>query len=138
MNIQRGNTQGLLFQFGSGYVQPPLDATSYFAGASGLVNTTGSYSRIVIPRAGTVTRIDLDMVTYGAGSNESSSIYFRLNNTTDTLITSALDNSTALVNASASVSIAVAVGDYFEIKWVAPTWATDPTYVVYFGSVYME
>ena len=53
---------------------------------------------------------------------------FRLNNTTDTTLSSAIVNNASYTVVSVTgLSTAVAVGDYYEIKWVTPTWATNPT-----------
>ena len=60
----------------------------------------------------------------------SSRSDFRLNDTTDTTVSAAVTN-TVLVSAfnGTGLSIAVTAGDYFEIKWVTPTWTTNPTSV---------
>jgi hypothetical protein len=118
----------------------PADATTYYFGShpGTAFATTASRRRVYIPRAGTVKRIDL-FFTFVAGSNEQSTMSFRLNDTSDTAITTTLDLSTNPVAvANSGLSIAVAAGDFFEIKWVTPTWATNPTAVSLTAQVWIE
>lgn len=118
----------------------PADATTYYFGAhpGTAFATTASRRRVYIPRAGTVKRVDL-FFTFVAGSNEQSTMSFRLNDTSDTSITTTLDLSTNPVAVTnSSLSIAVAAGDFFEIKWVTPTWATNPTSVSVTAQVWIE
>lgn len=132
--------KGYALQFAEPPSLNPADATTYFFGGqpSLAAVTTADVARITIPRAGTVRRIDLSARILGvAGTTETSTISFRLNNTTDTTITATL-NMSASVNVSATVSITVAAGDYFEIKWLTPTWVTNPTTVGFFGVVYVD
>ena len=92
-----------------------------------------------IPIAGTIKSIMIH--TYcdtTAGSNENISMYFRLNNTTDTLIQTLGANTAYRSFLNSALSIAVAAGDWFEIKMVAPTWATNPSGMRFSGFVYVE
>src|SRR5689334_4188551 len=63
----------------------PADATTYYFGAFPHValGTTAGNQRLYIMRAGTVVAADVFMIA-STGSNETSTISFRLNNTTDT------------------------------------------------------
>ena len=118
----------------------PADGTTYYFGAFPHValGTTPAIQRLYIMRAGTVVAADVFM-TCTTGTSETSTISFRLNNTTDTTISSA-----AALNASpfhvqnTALSIAVVAGDYFEIKWVTPTWVTDPTNVLGWVQVFVR
>ena len=119
----------------------PADATTYFFGSrpTSAILTSGAITRIYIPRAGVVKAVYLYFSNSSTlGSNETSTVNFRLNNTTDTTISSAVTNdsvSTAFSNTA--LSITVAAGDYFEIKWVTPTWATNPLAVFPSAVVYI-
>lgn len=105
----------------------PTDATTYYFGSKPASPTTTAQRRkIYMPRAGTITKIYLSMSLTGAGTTETSTVSLRLNHTTDTTISAVVDNS-AYYEIAATVSVAVAAGDYVEIKWVTPTWATNPT-----------
>lgn len=118
----------------------PADATTYYVGTSVIpAQTTGGTIVISIPQTGIVTYIDITLTSGAVGSSETFSAYFRKNNTTDTLISSTLAI-TASNNrfSNSSLSIAVTAGDYFEIKVVAPTWATNPTAVRIYGTVLVK
>jgi hypothetical protein len=119
----------------------PADATTYYYGVlANAIQTTEGNSKLVISKAGTITRIDLISTNTGTlGSNETSTVSFRLNATTDTTITSALvTNTTLSTYAATGLSIVVAAGDTFEIKWVTPTWATNPTNLRFTVLIYIE
>jgi hypothetical protein len=107
----------------------PADATTYYFGAFPHValGTTPAINRLYFLRAGTVVAATVSMYCT-SGTTEQSTLSFRLNDTTDTTITSTWQLSTAFfVAENTALSITVARGDYFEIKWLTPTWATNPT-----------
>lgn len=131
-----------LTAFGGGIgatVFDPTDSTTYYWGSlAAIPTTTAARRRVYIPRAGTITRVDL-FANFVAGSNESTSFYLRLNNTTDTTLTTTGDFSTApLVVNVTGLSVAVAAGDYFEIKMVTPAWGTNPTALALSAQVWVE
>ncbi|MFZ2205555.1 MAG: hypothetical protein WAV23_03110 [Minisyncoccia bacterium] len=108
----------------------PADATTYYFGSNIIttLNTTAAISRIYITAAGIIDTCYLFCTAAVAfGSGETSTMSIRLNNSTDTAISSAVVNNAAGTTFSnTGLSIAVAVGDYIEIKWTTPTWATNP------------
>lgn len=123
--------------------QIPADATTYYFGAQGFVATTTANTlyRINIPKKGTVTAVYVNFVAGGTvASSETSTVYLRLNNTTDTTISSAVTNNSSIaVVSNTALSIPVVPGDYFEIKWITPTWVTNPgTAVVLQWTIYIE
>lgn len=108
----------------------PADSTTYYWGSPLGTNSmaTWAYSaRRFVPRAGTISTI-YGLYYCGVGTNETSSLYLRINDTTDYLITSSINNSSsAYYFNNTSLSIYVNQGDYFVFKWITPTWATNPT-----------
>lgn len=107
----------------------PADATTYYFGAhfGNAYDTGAGTKRVYVPRAGLITKVFLQFSNgVGNGTTETSSVSLRLNNTTDYLISNAVDNSNTFVAQKADLSIPVAQGDYFEFKWVTPTWVTNP------------
>ncbi len=95
--------------------------------------TTADSQRVYIPRAGTVTKIygTVGGTNGAVVSNEASIASFRLNNTTDTTISSSIDltgysATNPIQFSNTGLSVAVVAGDYFQIKFVTPTWATNP------------
>jgi hypothetical protein len=114
--------------------------TLYFGGATTLdFGTVAALAPIYIPYAGTITRAYINWLTTGAsaGSNENLSMYFRLNNTSDTLIETIGSTDAHKVFNKADMAVAVIAGDYFEIKIVCPSWATNPDATHIFGVVAM-
>jgi hypothetical protein len=107
----------------------PSDATTYYAGCTGKIMETAAGSRpCYVPVAATLVAVYLGTYQFGTGSNETSTVSIRKNNTTDTTVCSTLDNSSARSTCNGTgLSVSYSAGDYFEIKWVTPTWATNPT-----------
>jgi hypothetical protein len=119
----------------------PADATTYFFGVweNAAPNTVGGFRRIYIQRAGIVTACHVTIAGAGTGTAETSTMSLRLNNTSDSTISSSIvTNGSIQVFSNTSMSISVAIGDYLEFKWVTPTWATNPTGLVVRGSVLQE
>lgn len=117
----------------------PADAaTIYFGNLPKAPVTAAATSKVYIPRAGTIKRVEIYCYSGTAGTAENWSGYIRLNNLTDTLIQTvgAATNERRFTNAS--LNIAVVVGDYFEIKFINPTWSTNPLTTIFGGYVYIE
>jgi len=111
----------------------PLDATTYYAGTRNTFETTQSrpQSWLYIPINCTLNAVYGRVVIAGTlGSNENVSIYARVNNTTDTALTTTSQWTTnpTLITAT-SIGLSLSAGDYIQIKIVTPTWATNPTTV---------
>ena len=117
----------------------PTDAqTIYFGMLPKAPVTTGGQSKIYIRAAGTIKRAEIYCYSGTAGTNEAWSLYIRKNNTTDTLIATVSAAASERVFSNANLSIAMAAGDYFEIKAVNPTWATNPLTCIFAGYIYLE
>lgn len=124
------NFGGLIYQTWFSLTLNPADATTYYFSPHpgfGLAAATTSH-KTYIQNGGTVRRIDIHGYVTGLGSAETSTISFRLNNTTDTTISSTVVmNATPVYISNTGLSIAVVNTDYFNIKWLTPTWVTNPT-----------
>lgn len=117
----------------------PVDSTTYFFGALPFPpSTTGAERRVNIPRAGTITRVDLTSYAKTAGSNEGWSLYVRVNDTTQTLVATVSTSTNLRYFQASGLSIAVAAGDYIEIKLVCPAWGTNPVGVYFAGNVFVK
>jgi hypothetical protein len=108
----------------------PADATTYFIANGSVITaftTTGNAaSRMYIPLNGTITKA-YGCFTCTTGTNQNSTIIIRKNNTTDTTVSSTIPLNISPSNFNnTGLSIAVSAGDYIEIKWTTPTWATNP------------
>lgn len=119
----------------------PTDEYSYyFGGVADAPNSAGSAdkSRLYIPKAGTITTAYIFWYAETAGTGEEVSVYIRLNNTSDTLIAALSNTNATKVFSNVALSIAVAQGDYIEIKMVCPAWATNPAAIHLGGNIYVE
>jgi hypothetical protein len=104
--------------------------------------TTGPtyLSGMPIAKAGTIKTVVIKLRVGGTlGSNENSTISIRLNNTTDTVLSSTLKWDSAMQTISyTGLNIAVAVGDDIVVKIDQPAWATNPTTNQLTTTIYIE
>lgn len=120
----------------------PADATTYFAGElhALTMQTTATVQAVRVPKAGVLTFAYATFRNFGTpGSNTNSTVYVRVNNTTDYTIATTVDTSVLGTYTNAvSFGVPVAKSDFFEIKWITPTWATNPTNVTVAGTVWID
>jgi hypothetical protein len=117
---------------------PADGATIYFGTLPKAPVTVAATSKIFIRKAGTIKHAEIYCYSGTAGSAESWSLYIRKNNTTDTLIATVAAATNERVFSNSSLSISMAVGDYFEIKAINPTWGTNPLTTIFGGYIYIE
>lgn len=136
-NLQMVSAPGTLLGYtlsGWAAALAPGDATTYYLGVPlGLApRGTAAVQRVYVPRTGRITYVHVTVVNTGtAGTTETSTISLRTNDTTDTTITASLTTNNAYAEfGNAALNVAVAGGSYFELKWVTPTWATNPGAVI--------
>lgn len=131
---------GYTLQFSHNNAINPLDTTTYYIGVNGLPNIAEGVSRAYIPKSGTIKSCYIHIANGGVlGSGETSTISIRVNNTTDTTVSSVITtNSTVQVFSNTNLSIPISAGDYIELKLVTPSWATNPTSVQFTCVVYIE
>lgn len=111
----------------------------YFGGTFAVApSTTAGNHRLYIPKSGTIKSAYVWAHSATAGTNESWTLAIRLNNTTDTTIQALASNANYRLWSNTGLSIAVAAGDYIEIKSTNPTWATNPANVRFGGAIYIE
>lgn len=108
----------------------PSNATTYYWGWNmfNQNNTTEGKFIMRVPISGTITSIRYEQGVYGTlGTSETSSLWIRVNNTTDLLVSSSIVCNAVNSNyVSGVLSQAVSAGDYLEVKWTTPTWVTKP------------
>lgn len=100
--------------------------------------TTANVSKVYIRKAGTIKIAEIYCYAGTAGTAEAWSHYIRINNNTDYLIATLSESASERVFSNATLSIPVAVGDYFEIKGVPPAWVTNPLTTIFGGYIYIE
>ena len=115
----------------------PVDSTTYYLGGKGVQDGNAARGRIYIPVSGTIVYADFNSyVGTTLGSAETSSAWVRLNNTTDTLISDAIQQDAVYEQfVNSALSIAVTAGNYVEIKWTTPAWGTNPTNTRQYGFI---
>ncbi len=124
-----------LFQAAAG---SPADTLTYYIGQIAALVTTQGLQRVMIPFGGTIVSIRGNFFQ-AAGSNEASTLSLLHNGVNETVISNALDHSAAVTPFSKTdISQAVVAGDYIELKWVAPTWFTNPTSVRLASTVWVQ
>jgi len=134
-----GSSVGYVMDAG-GTKWSPSDAITYYFGCFNDLapSSTAGIQRIYIPKAGAVKRIDVYVRVDGAKTSENTALNFRLNDTTDTSLGNVTCTNTSQAFAFTGLSITVAAGDFFEIKWGAVTYTTNPTNVYVSAQVYIE
>ena len=117
---------------------PADSVTIYFGNLPKVPQSTGGNSKVYIRKAGTIKIAEIYCYSGTAGTAEAWSLYIRKNNSTDTLIATLSVSASERVFSNAALALAVAVGDYIEIKAVNPLWATNPLTCIFGGYVYIE
>lgn len=115
----------------------PADATTYYVGVGDTPSTTTKNASIIIPVTGKIKTIGINSVIYTTnGSAEDSTFAVRvmsggINGTaTETNFTTTYKLNTTYNSATITgLNISVNEGDALEIKWIAPTWVTNPVSV---------
>lgn len=131
---------------GKGYTIPiqsltysPVEGNTIYFGCLPMApTTTAGIAKQYIPRAGTIKKVYLYTYSGTAGTNELWQALIRINNAADTRIQNQSVNTNERVFSNTGLSIAVNAGDYFEIKMINPTWATNPLTFITGGTVYVE
>lgn len=125
----------------------PADATTYYGGLahgavlSNLFSTTDGLFACYFPISGRIVKAVLSVSTPGTTSTtEPSTVYLRVN-TTDYLISDAVltDARNTVYTKTLTVKPYIKAGvDFLQIKFVAATWATNPTNVSMLLQLYIQ
>jgi len=117
----------------------PVDAQTIFFGKLPKAPvTTGGQSKIFIRKPGLIKAAEIYCFSGTAGTAEAWNMFLRLNNTTDTQIAQVAAATQERIFNNAALNVPVVAGDYFEIKCVNPSWATNPLTTIFGGYVYIE
>jgi hypothetical protein len=100
--------------------------------------TTGGQSKVFIRKPGLIKAAEIYCFSGTAGTAEAWNMFLRLNNTTDTQIAQVAAATQERIFNNGALNIDVVSGDYFEIKCVNPTWATNPLTTIFGGYIYIE
>lgn len=117
----------------------PTSGTTHYLGCLSSTSTTAALRRIYIPTACTVSKVSGWFAGANACSNEAATLVIRKNNSSDSSTIASpvfgASNSPAAYSNS-SVGLALAAGDYIEVKMTMPTFSTAPTNA--YGAVMIE
>jgi hypothetical protein len=122
----------------------PLDATNYYAGdlsASLDWGTTAAARRHYVAASFQLIAASIMVRVAGTiGSGESGTLAIRKNNTTDYTISAGvlMNAANVYVQATGLSGASFVSGDYFELKFTTPTWATNPTNVNLIVALYFR
>jgi len=129
----------------TGSVFSPADGATYFFGQflqASNFSTSATFFRIYLPAGRIVGFKGMIYSGNGSASNNASTLYVRINNTTDSQVSDAIvfpaTGATPAVIDVSGLTIDIAAGDYIEMKLVCPTWATNPTNGAILGSVLFQ
>lgn len=124
----------------SGAQGATTDGQTLYLASPAVLLGTDDRQRLYVPRAGLITRAYLNVAVSGTlGSTEQGSAAIRLNGATDITISSAVQYD-AVVQSYSNVALnqAVAQGDRLALKIVTPTWATNPSTVLWHGVIWVK
>jgi hypothetical protein len=135
------NPKGYTLQFASALSGAVGDAATLFFGGVPVLGpqTTAQLARIYVPKAGVIQAVYLNVLNTSAdGTAETSTVTLRVNNTdSSATVTNVVTNGATQFFSNTAASVTVVAGDYIELKWVTPTYATNPTDVMMNGVVYV-
>lgn len=136
--VKDNNFGYALIAYGS--VFDPADSTTYLTGSFySTAPGTGTGPRLYIPRTGTITKVFIRYSVVGTlATTELSSLYIYKNASTDYLLTSNILLDSNGFYEKVETSIPVTEGEFFNVKWVTPAWATNPTTVRYPIMIWIE
>jgi hypothetical protein len=121
--------QGFSIEGGLDSNTNPADSTIYYIGSreSQAIVSVGGARRMPTP-TGTIDKVIIWLRVGGLlGTSENSTFAIRLNNTTDTVLSSTVKLDTAdQMLVYTGVNIACTQNDYVELKWTTPAWVTNP------------
>lgn len=111
----------------------PADNQNYIlADITPNLNTTGTLYKVTFPFACKLVGAGINVINLVSNATtEASTFNFRLNNSTDTLLSNAVVMSGAAntfnVYNITGLSTNIAANDTAQIKWTTPVWATNPS-----------
>jgi len=140
MDIIRPRSNSMTICISGNSWSSPTDSTQVFLGNIGVIASTYGQTLTSIPIGGRVTAVYIHQSVSGVlGSSETSTINFRLNDTTNTAITAVFQQDQQLETFSnTALDIAIAAGDTFALEWATPAWVTNPTVVFWTATIQLD
>jgi len=112
----------------------PADGITYYIATSTTITTftaSNNSSRFYVTSAGTINKMYGNLNVAGTlGTTENATLALRLNNTSNTNVTTTLQfNAVNTTFNNTTLGLSVTAGDFIEVILISPTWATNPTTV---------
>lgn len=120
------------------YDTSPNDSTNYYFGEmfGSVLSTSVLATKVPIGFRGRIIGAIFQTYIGTVGSNEAVTLNVRLNDTTNYAISATIDMSQATIQTSNyALSIPVVPGDFINMMFVTPAWATNPLAVRTVGSL---
>jgi hypothetical protein len=141
--IQTGKNLGYTLTFMNVGANAPANSTSYFFGGNPIDtnNTTFDLAKVEVPKSGTIKRIFIRQNTPSGNTGTTENVTHKVcvNTGTNCFGTAAFAyNATSTAGSDATLSQAVSAGDYLSIRVDTPAWATKPTNVRWYATVYID
>lgn len=119
----------------------PADATTYYFGhptMAGFYTTLGGHY-LIAHRAGIITRATIYTLNTGtAGTSETSTMALLVNDASATTLSALITTNTSSIKTVTGLTISLAATDVMEVRWIAPTYATNPTGVYFAVQLFLE
>lgn len=133
-----GGGLGIAINVGALTFNPTDGQTVYFGNVMRAPTTIRRTSKIFVHRNCMITRVDVYCTSVATASADPWNLYIRVNDERDYLIASV-----GIIGADRrwfndGMGVALKMHDYFEMKLVNPSWATNPTGALFGGYVVLE
>lgn len=122
---------GYVLSLHSNNTGSPSNATTYYFGADATWHShtaSKAVTRMYVPKAGTIKSVYGGFYVGAPGSAETFTLNLRLNDTSNTAITTTASTSLASnYFQNTGLSVAVVAGDFIDLVATTPSWVTGPT-----------
>ena len=115
---------------------PTGSQTIYFSNLLRVPTSSLNRSKIFVEETVVITGANVYSFAATAGTDESWSMYIRVNGTTDYLVETVSAATNERIFNNSSLNITVNAGEYFEMKMDNPPWSIPPASVVLAGNVF--
>ncbi|RIA08221.1 hypothetical protein OE09_0030 [Flavobacteriaceae bacterium MAR_2010_72] len=116
-------------------IDPEDNEIRYFGNMPKAPQKESNKNKVFIRQQGSIKGIEIYCYSETAGSNENWSLYLRINDKKDYLISTISTSTNERIFSNHLIDIDLKEGDYFEIKSVNPDWSINPTKTTFGGYI---
>jgi hypothetical protein len=117
----------------------PTDNATWYIGLGPHASTAPgniNVQRVVVPTQSTLESVSLFLYRTTPGSSETSTISIRkTSNGEETVLANDVNTDTNHNIIATGLNISCGAGEGLQVKWVTPTWATNPIWVSFCGTL---